>query len=658
MTIGRSLALCAVLWSAAASAEPQIVDPTPDDDTTDWQLALEPSPVVAGLASPTGLVFVGMRKDEDLLVIEKDTGRVRHYKNDALGSSVEQDVALDLGVDTCGDRGLLSIALHPAFDRSTPATSDPDAPEKDWVYLAFHTDEPVSGGGTGDGCDADAVYRVVRYTWNGTTLVDPVQIYSRALADGETTALGGAIAIGREIDLEQPDFFDEMIYIAIGSLGRSGSLQNNKALTPPVLDDTSVVLRLRALDGSTPKGNPFDADEDAVATEDPYFAYGFRDLAALVIDPATTYLWASERSDAGKDELNLFLSGTNGGYSVYQGLVKEKLPPNLDEDGQPNPDYPLFDLQTELKNGVRLPVSTYLTPNFTFLSPDVRPTGLAFGGTEVGPLHQEDLFVGAEDGRLFRFDMNAFRLGFQLAAPLADTVADLGLPEDDPTTPDVDETEPDSLTQILIAEGFGAISDLETGIDGSLYVVDRSNGTIHRIFYDAVRNLAVQSVKAPAKISLSAKKPVVHKAIRVTLVNLGEVAERIESRDELTNLLGLEISSPTGCAAPIATVVDPKYALPPYPYLIGIAPNGGRLSLSVDVAWTCESPFDAGADNFETRLAVDLEAIGVVELPENLGDNVCPRPPDPLADPPDPGCGAKQPDKTLGGPIVTDITIK
>jgi hypothetical protein len=168
----------------------------------------------------------------------------------------------------------------------------------------------------------------------------------------------------------------------------------------------------------------------------------------------------------------------------------------------------------------------------------------------------------------------------------------------------------------------------------------------------------VQSVKAPAKISLSAKKPVVHKAIRVTLVNLGEVAERIESRDELTNLLGLEISSPTGCAAPIATVVDPKYALPPYPYLIGIAPNGGRLSLSVDVAWTCESPFDAGADNFETRLAVDLEAIGVVELPENLGDNVCPRPPDPLADPPDPGCGAKQPDKTLGGPIVTDITIK
>jgi hypothetical protein len=196
-------------------------------------------------------------------------------------------------------------------------------------------------------------------------------------------------------------------------------------------------------------------------------------------------------------------------------------------------------------------------------------------------------------------------------------------------------------------------------------VVDQTAGAIYRVFYDAKRDLAVLSVKAPKKISLSAKKPIVTKAIQVTLVNRGEVAERIKSHAELEALLGLQITSPTGCAVPTVTVVDPKYALPPYPYIIGIAPNGGRLSIDVSVQWACASPGDVGANNFETSVSLDLEAIGVVEVAEAKADNVCPRdpepepdPPDPEADPPDPGCGAKLPDKTLGGPIVTDITIK
>lgn len=673
MRIGRSLAFCAVLWAAAASAQPHIVDPTPDpEDTTDWDLVLEqddlgdPLPVVSGLASPMGLVFIGTRKDEELLVIEKDTGRVRHFENDALGMSQEQALALDLGVDNCGERGLLSIALHPDFDRSTPDTPDPENPATDWVYLAFHTDEPVSGGGSGDGCDGGATFRVARYTWNGTALVDPVEIFSMPIADTETSALGGAIATGREFHTPKPgddpnDLFEELVYVAIGSLGRNGSLQNDKSVMPVVLDDTSVVLRLRALDGSTPSDNPFVVSADPPlppATEDRYLAYGYGDVRGLVVDPATTYLWASERSDAGKDELNLCLPATNAGYSSYQGVQLQKIPPNLDEDDQPNPDYPLVDLLSELKNNVRLPVSTYLNPSFTFEPPDLHPTGVAFGGTEVGPQHRDDLFVGTEDGRLLRFNVNGFRLGFLLAPPLADTVANEALP-DDPGTPDIDETrEADALTQLLIAEGFGAISDLETGIDGSMYVVDRTNGEIHRIFHDAVRNVAVESIKAPSKIKLSQKKPVVRKAIRVTLVNRGQVAERIQSREELTNLLGLQITSPSGCAMPAATVVDPKYALPPYPYLIGIAPNGGRRAIDVMVEWTCEPPFDAGADNFETSVTIDLEAIGVLELPDDKADNVCPRAPDPMADPPDPGCGAKLPDKTLGGLIVTDVTIK
>ena len=654
MRFGGLLLLGAVLWAATASAQPEIVDPTPDpEDTTDWDLALEPAAVVSGLATPTGLVFVGTRKDEELLVLEKNTGRVRHYKNDALGVAQPLGDALDLGVDNCGERGLISIALHPSFDRSTPDTSDPEAPEKDYVFLSYHTD---AGAGPGDdNCDDTAIFRVERYRWNGSLLLDPVEVFSLALADGENAQVGGGISIGQELDVDEDDFFSEFLYVAIGSLGRNGSLQNNKALDPRVLDDTSVVLRLNT-DGTTPEGNPFDVDPDVDTPEDRYFAYGFRDAKSLLVDRSSGYIWLSERSDGGFDELDVFRAGDNGGHAPYKGLVGN-VPKNVDGDGERNPLYPLVDLLTELKNGEPVDVSTYVNPPFSFESPDVHPTGLAFGGLEVGPQHRDDLFVGTEDGRLLRFPVNSLRQSFALSVPLSDTIANLGADEDDPQT-DEDETEPDSFTQILIARNFGAISDLETGVDGSLYVVDRSNGSIHRVFFDAKRDLAVHSIKAPKKISLSAKKPVVSKAVQVTLVNQGEVAERIGSREELENLVGFQLSSPTGCAIPTAAIVDPKYALPPYPYQIGIAPNGGRLTLDVSVAWACDSPFDAGANNFEASVTIDLEAIGVIELPADQADNVCPRAPDPAADPPDPGCGAKLPDKTLGGPIVTDVTSK
>ena len=336
MRFGGSLVLGAVLWAAAAAAQPVIVDPTPDPkDTTDWDLGLEEDPVVSGLATPTGLVFVGTRKDEELLVLEKNTGKVRHFQNDALGNAVDQGDALDLGVDNCGERGLIAIALHPSFDRSTPDTSNPEAPEEDWVYLSYHSDNLVGGS---DGCDGSGTtFRVVRFRWDGTSLVDPIEVFQKDLAAGEIAQVGGGIGVGLEIDLEEDDFFNELLYVAIGSLGRNGSLQNNEDV-PRVLDDTSVVLRLDADDGSTPEGNPFDIDPLVDTPEDRYFAYGFRDAKSLLVDRASTFIWASERSDAGFDEIDLFLSGTNAGHTDYKGVINtDTIPDNLDEDDVANP---------------------------------------------------------------------------------------------------------------------------------------------------------------------------------------------------------------------------------------------------------------------------------------------------------------------------------
>ena len=551
-------------------------------------------------------------------------------------------------MDTCDDRGLIGIALHPEFELGVPAV-DAENPEHDWIYVSYH-----SGGA--DACGGAAVFHVDRYTWNGTALVSPLPIYTKNLLPTETTKVGGNITTTLDLQLVVPLTLVPRLYILIGSLGHDGQLQNNA--DGGGLDDTSVLLRLNE-DGTTPRDNPFD-DPDTVTpeTKDRYFAYGIGDPRGIATDPAAQTPWFAEYSDEGEsDEINLLFPANNGGYSDYQGwLDPDDIPKNTEED------YPLFDLATtdEDDPAQEKPVSTFLLPRFSFEDGTIEPTGVAFGGTEVGPQHRQDLFVGTQDGRLFRFNVEQGRSGFTLTGVLSDTIAQVAIP-DDPGTPDVDEERPeDDLKDIWIAERFGRISELETGSDGSIYVVDEQsgNGRVHRVFFDALRDLAVVSVKAPTKISLSAKKPVVSKSIKVNLVNNGEVSERIESHQELKDFLGVEIAGqpPANCATPDFDPVDPKYVLPPYSYPIGIKASGGKLSIEVSVQWTCNNgPGDpvpvSGEIDFDTTLHLNPAAIGVPELdePEFSYNNNCPRAP--LGD--DPGCGPKG-----GGDIVTDIIEK
>jgi aldose sugar dehydrogenase len=62
--------------------------------------------IASGIALPTSIAFLG---PDDLLVLEKDTGRVLRI-HDEVTSTV-----LDLSVNNFSERGLLGIALHPDF---------------------------------------------------------------------------------------------------------------------------------------------------------------------------------------------------------------------------------------------------------------------------------------------------------------------------------------------------------------------------------------------------------------------------------------------------------------------------------------------------------------------------------------------------------------
>ena len=88
----------------AQNAEPEVVEPN-----------LAVRTVASSLVTPISFAFLGAN---DLLVLEKDTGRVRRVVDNAVQSTV-----LDLAVNNGSERGLLGITLHPDF------------PSRPWVYL-------------------------------------------------------------------------------------------------------------------------------------------------------------------------------------------------------------------------------------------------------------------------------------------------------------------------------------------------------------------------------------------------------------------------------------------------------------------------------------------------------------------------------------------
>ena len=81
---------------ASAQGGPTMLDPN-----------LAVRTIATGLVTPTTMAFLGA---DDLLVLEKNTGRVQRVVD-----GVVQSTVLDLAVNFGSERGLLGIALHPNF---------------------------------------------------------------------------------------------------------------------------------------------------------------------------------------------------------------------------------------------------------------------------------------------------------------------------------------------------------------------------------------------------------------------------------------------------------------------------------------------------------------------------------------------------------------
>jgi glucose/arabinose dehydrogenase len=439
-----------------------------------------------GLVTPTSLAFLGA---DDILVLEKNTGKVRRV----VGGQVQSTV-LDLPVNFGSERGLLGIALHSDFPRNPS------------VYL-YWTESST-------GQDTDVLgqtpllgNRVDRFVWNGAALTFAQQLIRiRALQQDAGQPErgnhdGGVITFGP----------DGKLYILVGDGGRRGQLQNlpDGPFGPGVPDDqfggpqpddahlTGVILRLNH-DGTTPADNPFfgagaEIGGQVGANIQKVFAYGLRNSFGMAFDPISGQLWEEENGDDSFTELNRVEPGFNSGWVQIQGPPDrigqyKAIETSFDVDPVTGTAY--FGLQQvrwpptniadssaeALSRLFMLPGASYSAPEFSWKF-EVAPAAIGFvDGRALGAQFEGDLFVGAartflEGGNLFRFNLTGNRRKVAVDDPrLADRVAD--------NHNKFDVTESESL---LIGTNFGIVTDIETGPNGHLFVVSLSQGAIHEI---------------------------------------------------------------------------------------------------------------------------------------------------------------------------------
>jgi uncharacterized repeat protein (TIGR01451 family) len=461
-TSNNTASLTTTIQPAASS--PVMLDPN-----------LTVSTVITGLNQPTTMAFTA---HNEFFVLERATGKVQRVFNGVLTST-----ALDLAVNNASERGLLGIALHPKFALNR------------FVYL-FWT-ESSTGVDTAN-IDEVALLgnRVDRYIWDGEKLnFDLNLIRLRALQQdaGQPSRgnhNGGVLRFGP----------DDKLYIIFGDNGRRGFLQNITS-GGPVPDDqfggpepdnahlSGVVIRLND-DGSTPSDNPFfnsatSLTGEAAANIKKVFAYGVRNSFGMAFDPLTGALWTQENGDDAFDEINRVTPGFNGGWIQTMGPLSR-----LDEFKSIEMTYGAGNLQQirwppsniannsadALSRMFMVPGAQYVDPEFSWKYA-VAPSPIGFvNGLGLGSEYEGDMLVGASrttllNGFLMRFQFSDNRQHFLFSDPaLADRVAD--------NTDKFDQKESESL---IVGRDFGVTTDIQTGPNGSIYVVSLSNGAVYEI---------------------------------------------------------------------------------------------------------------------------------------------------------------------------------
>jgi len=217
---------------------------------------------VSNLQWPTTMDFI----NDDILILEKNSGNVRLIKNGEL----QENISLNVPVNFVGETGLLGILVDTPF-----------------VYLYF-TESDDSGSAIGN--------NVYKYLFRDDKLVEPVLIQSFPVGiDGIHN--GGILTKN----------LDNRIFAIVGdNHNENGILQNNPP--PTEVDNRGIIADINSGD---------------------IFAIGIRNSFGLTVDPFTGYLWDTENGNLLYDEINLVNPNFNSGWSKIMGPDFDSLEKNL-----------------------------------------------------------------------------------------------------------------------------------------------------------------------------------------------------------------------------------------------------------------------------------------------------------------------------------------
>jgi aldose sugar dehydrogenase len=424
--------------------------------------------VFKGLAYPTGMAFLDQ---DDILVIEKDTGIVRRIVNGVM----LQEPLLDVNVATQGHRGILGIAVSSILSSSLslPSSSLPSSSSLEheisnnnsthasntniikYVFLYYTAAATADGEDIAEGKQplGNVVYR---YEFLNNKLINPKLLLDLPATPG-SIGNGGKILLGPH---------DKNLYITIGGVSINGhqtKAQNVQNGRDP--DGTSGILIITQ-DGKEAIKN----GSGILGNKDPinkYYAYGIWNSFGIDFDPLTGKLWDTENGVVFGDEINLVEPGFNSGWNKIDGIWLRGYAIEDTEDHAVSSQEEANNLLVNFGGKGK-----YSLPEFTWFN-DVGPTAIKFFNSDkLGKQYENDIFVGdIINGNIYHFELDQQRTGLLLSpnGPLADKVV---------------SSYDKNIDEIIFGKGFGGITDIQIGPeDGYLYILtfDKTQGTIYRM---------------------------------------------------------------------------------------------------------------------------------------------------------------------------------
>jgi aldose sugar dehydrogenase len=360
--------------------------------------------------------------DGSILVLEKNSGQVRVVLD---GKLLEEPV-IQVEAATDAEQGLLGIAI---WNEKNDTTSV-------FLYVTENYENKTR----------NLVYKYI-YDENKKTLENKTLVLDLPSEPGPFHN-GGKIAIGPR---------DGYMYAVIGDVSGGGGMLDNQIAGRP-LNDKSVILRVDRHTGTPVEdNNPFYNYTGDMEKLRRYYAYGIRNSFGMAFEPVMGKLWITENGPDVYDEINIVEPGFNSGWHKIMGPIGRT---NMTVEN----DLIIFD-------GAK-----YGDPVFSWYAP-VGVTDIEFfNSTKLGEEYDDNIFVGdINNGNLYFFEVNEDRTGVTFHDPrLLDFVAD-----------PVKEGEDTELSSLILGEGFGGITDIESGPDGLLYILTYEDGKIYRIMKKA-----------------------------------------------------------------------------------------------------------------------------------------------------------------------------